>query len=75
LLRVVYAEIGKDWKLIAQYIPSRTSEQVRSHAQKYLSRRLRRETEEREIREAQKIIEGGSNQRQTRTRQLAHSNS
>ena len=38
-----YDVYGKDWKAIASQIKTRTPEQVRSHAQKYLSKKLRKE--------------------------------
>lgn len=33
-----YKQFGRDWKKVEQYLPSRSSTQIRSHAQRYLAK-------------------------------------
>jgi len=40
---------GREWKRVAQHIPTRSAAQVRSHAQKYLTKLQRRHEEEEQL--------------------------
>ena len=61
-----YEVYGKNWKAISEKIKSRTPEQVRSHAQKYLAKKLRKEKEEQEVQEAKAMIPDELEKRFTR---------